>query len=215
MPHEADGAGLSTLLWLICIYWNLVWFTQRLTALGQAGNGEAAEQAAGDQAKLKQGASALSATVSCRAAASMREILERDGGASLEAFVERALASYEAVVTAFDAGDRDALSRLLAPDVYDAFSETIALREEQGEEAMETLFSRIEPEIVDARIEEERMEVSIRFISESFKLPRRAAGLFFRNVSSPLHGIEIWTFARNSTVRDDGWRIVATQAEGR
>ncbi|MDX3806841.1 hypothetical protein ACXIUS_12585 [Bosea thiooxidans] len=40
MPHEADSTGLSTLLWLICIYWNLVWFTQQLTSLGQAGTPE-------------------------------------------------------------------------------------------------------------------------------------------------------------------------------
>lgn len=215
MPHEADSTGLTTLLWLICVYWNLVWFTQQLTSLGQAGNGETAEQAAGDQVQQKPDPRALSAIISRSAAASMREILQRDGAASVEAFIGGALATYEAVVSAFDAGDRDALSHLLAPDVYDAFSETIAQREEEGEEAAETLFSRIEPEIVEARIEEERMEVSIRFTSESFKLPRRPAGLLFRNVSSPLHGVDIWTFARNPAVRDDGWLVVATRTEVR
>ncbi|WP_306224503.1 hypothetical protein [Bosea beijingensis] len=73
MPHEADSTGLSTLLWLICIYWNLVWFTQQLTSLGQAGNGEPAEQTAGDQAQQKPDPRALSAIAS-RTAAAMREI---------------------------------------------------------------------------------------------------------------------------------------------
>lgn len=214
MPYEADSTGLSTLLWLICIYWNLVWFTQQLTSLGQAGNGEPAEQGAGDPAMQKPDTRALSAIAPLSAAASMREIIQRDGTASVEAFVGKALATYEAVVSAFDAGDRDALIHLLSPEVYDAFSETIAVREEEGEEVMETLFSRIEPEIVEARIGEERMEVSIRFTSESFKLSRRPVGLLFRNVASPLHRADIWTFARNLAEPDDGWRVVVTQTEG-
>jgi predicted lipid-binding transport protein (Tim44 family) len=144
----------------------------------------------------------------------MPEILQRDGTASVEAFVGNALATYEAVVSAFDAGDRDALSRWLSPEVYDAFSKTIGEREEAGEEMVETLFSRIEPEIIEARVEEERMEVSIRFTSESFKLPRRPVSLFFRNVSTPLRNVGIWTFARNPAVPDDLWRVVATQTEG-
>ena len=48
MPHEADSTGLTTLLWLICVYWNLVWFTQQLTSLGQAGNGETADPDTGE-----------------------------------------------------------------------------------------------------------------------------------------------------------------------
>ncbi|WP_449255096.1 Tim44 domain-containing protein [Bosea sp. (in: a-proteobacteria)] len=213
MPHEADSTGLSTLLWLICIYWNLVWFTQQLTSLGQAGTPEQTEQAVGDQGTQKPNLPALSAIAS-RTAAAMPEILQRDGTASVEAFVGNALATYEAVVSAFDAGDRDALSRWLSPEVYDAFSKTIGEREEAGEEMVETLFSRIEPEIIEARVEEERMEVSIRFTSESFKLPRRPVSLFFRNVSTPLRNVGIWTFARNPAVPDDLWRVVATQTEG-
>jgi len=38
--------------------------------------------------------------------------------------------------------------------------------------------------------------------------------LFFRNVSTPLRNVGIWTFARNPAVRDDLWRVVATQTEG-
>ena len=98
MPHEADSTGLTTLLWLICVYWNLVWFTQQLTSLGQAGNGETAEQAAGDQVQQKPDPRALSAIISRSAAASMREILQRDGAASVEAFIGRALATYEATL---------------------------------------------------------------------------------------------------------------------
>ena len=213
MPHEADSTGLSTLFWLICIYWNLVWFTQQLTSLGQAGNGEPAEQAVGDDAPQKPDLCAFSAILSRSVAASMSEILQRDGTASVEAFVGKALATYEVVVSAFGAGDREALSGWLSPEVYDAFSKTIGERDEQGQATVETLFSRIEPEIVEARIEEERMEVSIRFTSESFKLPRRPVRLLFRNVSTRLRGVEIWTFARDLATRDDLWRVVATQME--
>ena len=211
MLQEADSTALTTLLWLICVYWNLIWFTQHLSSLGQA---EQAEQGVGETPEQKPDRRASSPIASRSIAVSMREILQRDGTATIEAFVERALATYERVVSAFDAGDRDALRRLLSSEVYDAFSATIDEREEQGE-LVETLFSRIEPEIVQARIEDRRMEVSIRFASESFKLPRSPAGLLFRNVSTPLQGIDTWTFARSLASRDDGWRVVATQAEDR
>ncbi|CAM5181549.1 hypothetical protein ARD30_00140 [Bosea thiooxidans] len=209
MLQEADSTALTTLLWLICVYWNLIWFTQHLSSLGQA---EQAEQGVGETPEQKPAMRASPPIASRSVAASMREILRRDGTATVEAFVEKALATYESVVSAFDAGDRNALSRLLSPDVYDAFSEAIAVRDEQGD-AVETLFSRIEPEIVQARIEGERMEVAVRFTSESFKLPRSPAGLLFHNVSTPLQDTDIWVFARSLSVRDDGWRVVATQAE--
>lgn len=214
MPHEADSIGLATLFWLLWGYWSFVWFTRQLTSLGQAGNPEPTELAVGDQAMQKPNLLARSATAS-RSAAAMREILQRDGTISVEAFVGKALATYEAVVSAFDAGDRDTLSRWLSPEVYDAFNKTINEREEAGEEVVETLFSRIEPEIVEARVEKELMEVSIRFTSESFKLPGRPVSLFFRNVSTPLRSAGIWTFARNAAVPGDLWRVVATQMEGR
>ncbi|WP_306224502.1 Tim44 domain-containing protein [Bosea beijingensis] len=140
--------------------------------------------------------------------------MQRDGTTSVEAFVGKALATYEVVVSAFDAGARGALSSWLSPEVYDAFSKAIGEREEVGEATVETLFSSIELEIVEARVEEERMELSIRFTSESFKLLRRPVSLFFRNVSTPLRNVGIWTFARNPAVPDDLWRVVATQTEG-
>lgn len=213
MPQDTDSAGLTTLLWLICIYWNFLWFTQQLSSLGRTGNGDQAEGRATEGKQRIADARTAPPVASSTVAALMGEILRRDGTATIEAFLVKALATYETVVAAFDDGDRDRLGRLLSPDVYDAFSRTIAERDEQGD-AVETLFSRIEPQIVRARIEDGRMEVAIRFASESFKLPRRPAGLLFHDVSTPRQGIDIWTFGRSLEAGDEGWRVVATQAEG-
>jgi hypothetical protein len=53
------------------------------------------------------------------------------------------------------------------------------------------------------------------FPSGGETLPRSPAGLLFRTVSTPLQGVDIWTFARNLASHDDGWRAVAIWTEER
>lgn len=74
---------------------------------------------------------------------------------------------------------------------------------------METLFSRIDTEIVEARIEKERMEVSIRFTSESFKLLRRpgvcSSAMFRPRCGASISGHSLAT-SQGVTISGGSWR---------
>jgi predicted lipid-binding transport protein (Tim44 family) len=140
------------------------------------------------------------------------EILRRDGEL-IEDFLSKLLATYETIVAAFDAGDRVMLRRLVSPEVYDALSGAIAARESRGI-TVETVFSRIAtPEVVDGLIGEDHMEISVRFVGECFKLWRNPAGELIDGATDRSRNIDIWTFARMLSSREDAWRVVATEAD--
>ena len=108
----------------------------------------------------------------------VHEILQRDGAATIEDFLSQKVQVYETVVAAFDSGDRHRLRNLVSPDVYEAFSDAIQVREAERK-SEKTVFSQIEPpEIVAGLVEDTRMEVSIRFAAEFFRLPRYTGGQF-------------------------------------
>lgn len=211
MPQDADGAGLISLVWMACFYWNIRWWLQQLALLERTRN----QQQAGDPGASLPGeaeALAVPAALPQDCAALVSKILLHDGSASLDDFLAERLSAYEAVVAAFDAGDRDKLGRLVSGDVHEAFCGALASREGERRR-IETVFSRIErPEILAAQIEDAYMEVSIRFKSEFFKLYRDAAGQPEAGTSAARLSSEIWTFGREAASRDGAWRVLATEA---
>lgn len=203
MPQEADGSGLISLVWMACIYWNIHWWLQHLASLERTRD----EQQTGDCSLA--GLSAV--PQDCDAL--ITEILLRDGSTTIDEFLAARLAAYEAVVLAFDAGDRETLRRLVSSDVYEAFCAEAALRESE-DRTIETVFSQLErPDIVAGLIEDARMEVSIRFAAEFFILPRKAAYRPGEGTSHLHRASEIWTFERLSSSRDKLWRVIATEAD--
>jgi predicted lipid-binding transport protein (Tim44 family) len=132
-------------------------------------------------------------------------ILERCGGLALKEFLDERVAAYEAIVAAFDAGDQVALLRHVSPEVYAAFSDAIAVREDRLEKT-DTVFALVTPpEIVAARIDDAHAEVSIRFIADSYKLSegdqRRREGR---------HRVDVWTFG--CVLPNSRWSLIATEA---
>lgn len=203
MPQEADGSSLISLVWMACIYWNIHWWLQHLASLERTRN----EQPSGDSSQA--GLSAV--PQDCDALVS--DILWRDGSTAIDEFLAARLATYEAVVLAFDGGDRETLRRLVSSDIYEAFCAEAARREDE-DRTIETVFSQLNrPDIVAGLIEDARMEVSIRFAAEFFILPRKAAYRPGEGTSHLRRSSEIWTFERLSSSRDKLWRVIATEAD--
>jgi predicted lipid-binding transport protein (Tim44 family) len=144
-------------------------------------------------------------------AARVDNILSRDGAASIEIFLGERLAAYEAVVAAFDAGDRDGLRPLVSPEVFEIFQAAIDAREIRGLR-IETAFAWIEPSaIVEARSDALRMEIAIRFAGAYFEFSRDSLGLLAKGAPAMRHCRDVWTFARSPG--DGGWRVVATESD--
>jgi predicted lipid-binding transport protein (Tim44 family) len=138
------------------------------------------------------------------------EILRRSDIESLDDFLTKALDAYEGIIAAFDRGAREELRTLLSPDVYNLFSDAIAIREAERR-FVETVFSRIEqPEIIDAVADAAHVELSIRFAGECFKLSRGTDGQLVDKARGECRTIDIWTFSRTLSSGDGSWILVAT-----
>ena len=209
MPQDADATGLVFLIWAGWIYWNVYWWLDQVASSQDSEK----EQPYNLIDRPKEVSSAPPPPLSAAPQtleALIAEILRRDGTARVADFLSERLASYETIIAAFDAGDLDALRPLLSPEVFDVFADAILSRE-RSKQYVETLFSQIEPtEIVGGSLGDERMDVSVRFVGECFRVRRDAAGRRLGDAPVKSRTADIWTFAR--TPDDRTWRVSATEA---
>ena len=126
-------------------------------------------------------------------------------------FLGERLAAYELIVAAYGSGDRETLRKLVSSEIYDTFSDAIEARQERTR----TIFSRIDlPKILDGHLDDDRMEISIRFAAEYFELPCDCSGQSVIAKPEKRHSVDIWTFARILSPKDE-WRLIATEASFR
>jgi predicted lipid-binding transport protein (Tim44 family) len=139
-------------------------------------------------------------------------ILRRDGDVAVTDFLGERLAAYESIVAFYGSGDRETLRKLVSSEIYDTFSDAIEARQERTR----TIFSRIDlPKILDGHLDDDRMEISIRFAAEYFELPCDCSGQSVIAKPEKRHSVDIWTFARILSSPKDEWRLIATEASVR
>ncbi|WP_310472981.1 Tim44/TimA family putative adaptor protein [Bradyrhizobium betae] len=206
MPEDGGGSGLVSLFWGLWMYW---FFSSWCEHFLSASNARDARQSR--RATSPAAASARRIAAECAGVeTTVLRILERCGGIAVDDFLAGRLPVYEAIVAAFDAGDRTTLQTYVSAEVYDDFSEAIAAREAR-QQTTETRFVRIEPpEIVAAHFDEARAEISIRFVTDSYKLMRNASGQSIESMHAERHSLDVWTFGSMPSTND--WRLIATGA---
>jgi hypothetical protein len=209
MPQDTDGSGLATLLWAFWIYWCVYRCLAHGASLEQQAHGQpgAPKPSFNPNPLLRladvKGPRDLDGIIS--------EIRLRGGTFTLDDFLVGALAAYETVIAAFNAGDRETLRTLVCSDVYDTFSNAIMARGTQSQ-GVEIVFSKIEPpQIVGGYVDDARIEVSVRFVGEFFRLSRNAAGQLTDATPEKCWSTDIWTFGRSQPQRDKTWRVTATE----
>lgn len=224
MSQDTDGSTLISLLWLAWFYWSM------LSYLNQTPPDEKNQKKSPREiVTMDSNAGLVSAPATdlahraayCGNAAiedaevfsALAEIRRQDLAFELASFLEGAWAAYEEITTAFARGDRERLHGAVSPEVYDVFAAAIVERELRGEET-ETAFVRIEPpQIVDARIEHDQAEISVRFASELIRVTRSYTGTVTDGdpaVSAVT--ADIWTFAKPVRSRNPAWTLVAVNA---
>lgn len=208
MPQDADGSGLAALLWGLWIYWTISSWCDYLSSLSQAKRERQPARPSSPMASVPLSGSAAPADLEVL----MSELHRCSGSIAVRDFVEARLAAYEAIVAAFDAGDRSTLRKLVSAEVYDTFSDAIAANEARLEKT-ETVFSSIEPpEILGGRLCETHAEVSMRFVAESYRLSRSGAGQPVGGISGKRRSIDVWTFGCTSSSPVREWRLIAAEA---
>lgn len=207
MPEENGGSAIAWLMYALAVYWIASsWRTHlaRLVATEDVRQGrEGAIDAPSTASSQDQSTEQARATL-------LSEILRRESS-TIDEFLTKILTCYEAIIAAFNSGDRKALGRLVSPDVYKAFEDVIIDREATGI-TFEAVFARLEPpEIINAMVDAKRMEICIRFVGEVYNLSRNPAGQLIGEMPAAHRNVDVWTFARKLSPRGSNWHLVATR----
>lgn len=128
-------------------------------------------------------------------------------------FVEGAKQAFAMIVTAFAAGDRDALRPLLADPVFERFDAAIAERERQGETLETRVVDIKDARIVDAGMNGAMARVKVRFETEQVNITRDLHGrVLAGDADQPETIVDVWTFERDTRSDDPNWELVLTEA---
>lgn len=146
------------------------------------------------------------------ALAAMKRI---EPGYSVTEFIGGARGAYEMIVMGFERGDLDGIRPFLAEDVFDAFVDVVASREDQGLTIEADFIGILETRIEDVQFDAEtnKAEVTMRFVGQLTSAVRDKAGdIIEGSTTSPRRQKDSWTFARTMGSDDPNWLLVATDA---
>ena len=157
--------------------------------------------AQGEMPREQNGPQPMSAPMaSGPAGEGLMAIVRADPQFDVEHFIVGARAAYEMIISAFAKGDRDALSGLLTPRVYDSYVAAITAREAKNEAGPELVRLKT-GEIVDADLAGDVARITVRFEAE---------------LAEGAHGVrdarERWTFERDVRSPDPNWRLARVSA---
>jgi predicted lipid-binding transport protein (Tim44 family) len=148
-----------------------------------------------------------------KAWAGLDAIAAADPSFAAQPFLDGAKAAYEAILTAFAAGNRETLESLLAKNVFASFDQAIAEREKRGEKVETTFVSVDKPSIEDAELTGRTAQMTIRFTAGMITATRDKDGAVIDGSADKVSEVnDLWTFARDVGSRDPNWKLVATGA---
>ncbi len=143
----------------------------------------------------------------------LEQIMRTDLAFQPEEFISGAKIAFELIIEAFAAGDSGALKPLLNAEVFANFSQAIRDREQAGETLEDTLIGIKSAEIVEAYVEDEASNVTVKFVSEQINATRDEDGnVIDGNPNAVIDVTDFWTFARDIKSRDPNWILVATSS---
>ena len=132
---------------------------------------------------------------------------------TLQDFVAGARGAYEMILMAYEEGDRETLRALLAPDVFQAFEQGIAAREEAGLRVEARFIGVREAKVDETSFDPETniADITVRFVGELIVAVRDAEN---RVVDGDPNDIrrqtDRWTFSREMGSEDPNWLLTGT-----
>ena len=132
---------------------------------------------------------------------------------SVTEFVQGARSAYELIIMGFEKGNLDEIQPFLAEEVYEAFVDGVAAREDQGL-IIEAEFIGVRETAVQAVMfdkDSNLAEISMRFVGELTSVVRDKSGDVIEGSPTEVkRQKDTWTFARKMDADDPNWRLVAT-----
>ena len=134
-----------------------------------------------------------------------------DRGFETEQFLSGTRAAYELVVTAFARGERGALKPLLSSEVFAAFDQVIAAREQKKERVEFTFVGFKDVKIVHATLKNRTAEITAAIGAQFISATTGPDGQLVEGDTKTVRDVtDVWTFTRDVKARDPNWLLVAT-----
>lgn len=141
----------------------------------------------------------------------IKDIKAKDPLFNATSFIEGAKMAFEMVFDAFTKGDKQTLSMLLSPDIYNDFTRHIEEREKQDNKQETTLLAVKAREIFRASLDRNMARFGVRFESEQVTLERTKSGEIISGDPSDTHHVnDEWVFERDITSKNPNWKIIET-----
>lgn len=151
-------------------------------------------------------------SAAARALADMKRV---EPSFSVADFVHGSRSAYEMIVMGFERGELDDIQPFIAADVFEAFVEVVAVREDQGL-TVEAEFAGVrEVKLVNAEFNKDTNEaqITMRYVGELTSVVRDRAGEIVEGAPNvPRRQKDTWVFARTMGKDDPNWLLVATDA---
>jgi len=128
-------------------------------------------------------------------------------------FLSGAKIAFEMILSAFAAGDANALKPLLAPEVQQQFLSAITDRQRQKLTLKTTLVGILSLELMEAEMKGPDARIKVKFASQQVNVTQDSEGRIIDGHPNEVATItDIWTFSRPVTARDPNWVLVGTES---
>ncbi|MDR3326022.1 MAG: Tim44/TimA family putative adaptor protein [Rhodospirillaceae bacterium] len=129
-----------------------------------------------------------------------------------EGFLHGAKVAFERIVSAFAGNDRETLKPLLSDEVLKIFCNAIDIRAQAGEICQSKLISIVSADIEDSKIDDRKIIISVKFVSNQMILIKNAEGKIIEgDPSKSVQIIDLWRFIHDAQSTDPNWLLVATR----
>ncbi|MCM2561983.1 Tim44/TimA family putative adaptor protein [Lutimaribacter sp. EGI FJ00015] len=132
---------------------------------------------------------------------------------SVAEFLQGARGAYEMILMGFERGQMDEIKPFLSDDIYEAFSEVVEAREQQGLTIEADFIGLRELALDSATFDDttQEAEVSVRFVGELTSVVRDSNGEIVEGKPNEIkRQRDTWTFARQMGSDNPNWQLVAT-----
>jgi predicted lipid-binding transport protein (Tim44 family) len=145
-------------------------------------------------------------------ALNLEEIRKVDGSFDPKSFLAGAKLAYEMIVEAFAKGDKPALKKLLAADVFDGFSKAIDARGKDGQKLDFRFIGFEKAQIQAASLVGKHAALDVKFVTQIISATYDKAGVMIDGDPKAVREVaDIWSFERDTAQKDPNWRVVSTE----
>ena len=141
----------------------------------------------------------------------LEAVRRADPNFSDDIFMQGAASAFGMVLSAFADGDVTQLRRLLSFELYEEFSESIRLRNKNGDELGIEIISIDDVQLTDGQVVDNIASVTVTFVSTQTRTLTDRDGVVLEEDSMESTELtDIWVFERDTQLDDPNWKLVET-----